>query len=242
MSDRPVRIAVLFPSTGLIDGEICDLAEARGAEALIFKVSPKGIPDSADVGGVAAMTQEMGTPDLLAKVAAQARDVDPDVVVWACTSGSFLGIDARRTSQVDAMSGALGGIPATTTSLAIVAALRRKSIKHVAAVTPYHALIGHKFVGYLRDNGFVVDGEAHAGCGSDSEVGALSLDDLVPLVRMAVRPTTQAIAIPCTALRQQNLELELARMFDVAVILANAATLDEAVRIARAGRARSRRV
>jgi len=242
MSDRPVRIAVLFPSTGLVDGEICDLAEARGAEALIFKVSPKGVPDPADVGGVAAMTQEMGAPDLLATVAAQARDVDPDVVVWACTSGSFLGLDSRRTSQVDAMSGALGGIPATTTSLAIVAALRRKSVNHVAAVTPYHAPIGHRFVGYLRENGFVVDGEAHAGCGSDSEVGALGLDDLVPLVRMAVRPTTQAVAIPCTALRQQNLELELARMFGVAVILANAATLDEAVLIARAGGARRRRV
>lgn len=230
---RPIRIAVLFPSTGLVDGEICDMAEERGANALLFKVAPSKTAQSDDPSSVASMTQEMGAPDLLARVSAEASVVEPDVIVWACTSGSFLVEGGTGTLQADAMSAAAGRIPATTTSLAIVAKLRALDVSRVAVVTPYHAAIGHKFVAFLIANGFAVDGEAHAGCGSDLEVGALMLADLEPLVRSAVAETTQAIVIPCTALRRQSLESSLHRTFGVPVILANAATLDHAVQLGR---------
>jgi maleate cis-trans isomerase len=116
---RRMRIAVLFPSTGLIDGELCDMAEERGASALIYKVAPQAIAPAEDPQAVAAMVTDMGAPATLAAVARTAAAVSPDVVVWACTSGSFLGAGRRGLEQATAMSEALGGVPATTTSLAI---------------------------------------------------------------------------------------------------------------------------
>lgn len=210
------------------------MAAERGAEALIFKVAPSMIAVSSDPAAVAAMTQEMGSPSLLAAVAAQALDVAPDVVAWACTSGSFLGDAGRKVSQAAAMSAALGGTPATTTSLAIVDWLEARGIRHVAAVTPYHPEIGMKFVDFLHANGFVVDAHAHAGCGSDAEVGALTLQDLAPLIRSAIRSTSDAVVIPCTALRRQDIEQRVLDDFGLSCILANAATLDHAVKLARA--------
>jgi maleate cis-trans isomerase len=232
MSGKRIRIAILFPSTGLVDGELCDMAEERNADALIFKVAPRQVAAADDADAVAAMTIEMGAPELLAAVARQAIDTSPDVLVWACTSGSFLGEGTATRTQAQAMSAAAGGVPATTTSLAILDALNTHGVRHVAAITPYHADIGRKFVAFLEQNGFVVDGEAHAGCGSDAEVGALDLAALVPLVGQAVAATTQAIVIPCTALRRQSLERDLRQAFGIPVILANAATLDHAVKLA----------
>jgi maleate cis-trans isomerase len=230
---RPLRIAVLFPSTGLIDGELCDMAEARGAAALIYKVAPQSIAAPEDPRAVAAMVTDMGSPTTLATVARTAAAVSPDVVVWACTSGSFLGAGRRGLEQATAMSEALGGIPATTTSLAIIAALTIRRVRRVAVVTPYHADIGSRFVQYLRDRGFEAGEGAHAGCGSDEAVGALTLRELLPLARLAVKPDSEALVIPCTALRRQDLEAELGKTFQIPVILANSATLDHAVSLAR---------
>jgi maleate cis-trans isomerase len=233
---KPVRIAVLFPSTGLIDGELCDMAEERGAEALIYKVAPSAVASADDPVAVSGMTQEMGAPELLARVAATARDASPDVVVWACTSGSFLVEGGSGAAQASAMSQAAGGVPASTTSLAMLESLRRRSARHVAVVTPYHEAIGKKFVEFLLSNGFEIDGDAHAGCGSDAEVGELTLERLEPLVRAAVGRQSEAIAIPCTAVRRQTLVADLESKFGVPVILANDATLDHAVIIARNAR------
>jgi maleate cis-trans isomerase len=100
-------------------------------------------------------------------------------------------------------------------------------------VTPYHPDIGSRFVQYLRDQGFEPGEATHAGCGSDEAVGALTLDELMPLARVAVRPDSEALVIPCTALRRQALEAELGKTFQIPVILANSATLDHCVQLAR---------
>jgi maleate cis-trans isomerase len=230
---RNLRIAVLFPSTGLIDGEICDMAEERGADALIYKVAPQSIAAEHDAEAVAAMVTDMGSPSTLAAVARTAAAVSPDVVVWACTSGSFLGGGQRGHEQASAMSKALGGIPATTTSIAIAAALERRGARRVAVVTPYHPDIGERFVQYLRDRGYEPAPATHAGCGSDEAVGALTLEVLLPLARAAVTPDSDALVIPCTAVRRQDLEAELGKTFGIPVILANSATLDHCLDLAR---------
>ncbi len=230
---RPLRIAVLFPSTGLIDGELCDMAEERGASALIYKVAPGAVAAAEDPTAVAAMVTDMGAPATLAAVARTAAAVSPDVAVWACTSGSFLGGGRRGLEQASAISEALGGVPATTTSLAIVAGLARRAVRRLAVVTPYHPDIGSIFVQYLRDQGLEPGEATHAGCGSDEAVGALTLEDILPLARAAVKPDSEALVIPCTALRRQNLEAELGKIFQIPVILANSATLDHCVHLAR---------
>ena len=232
LDGRRFRIALLIPSTGLIDGELCDIAEERGAEALIFRVVPGAVADPRDVSAVASMVLEMGHPEQLSAVAARTVDVAPDVVAWACTSGSFLGAADASAEQVAAMTASAGGIPATTTSLAMLHALRRRSAARVSVVTPYHPEIGGRFARYLRAHGIDVAGEAHAGCGSDAEVGRLAFDDLAPLADDARGERVDALAIPCTGLRRRDLAERLGERMGCPVILANIATVDCAVELA----------
>ena len=140
------------------------------------------------------------------------------------------------------MTASAGGIPATTTSLAMLHALRRRSATRVSVVTPYHPEIDGRFARYLRAHGVDVAGEAHAGCGSDAEVGRLAFDDLAPLADDARGDRIDALAIPCTGSGAAISRERLGERMDCPVILANIATVDCAVELASAHLVRRRAV
>lgn len=230
------RIAVLFPPYGLIHNELCRLAGERGAEAVIFRVSAGDTPVDPEsfVGNPDAnlrTLRTMGALDTLHRVAAEATTVNPDVVAWACTSGSFIGDGHTLDHQVDVMREA-AGVPATTTSVAIVHALRRRNLARLCVLTPYVREVGEPFIGFLQSHGFEVLAHGHAGRNHDEEIGMLTLDDFAPLVEAVWRPGTEAIVIPCTAVRVGTIAEGLGAAYRVPVILANPATLDHAVELA----------
>ena len=226
-----IRIAALVPSTYLIDGELCALAAQRGASAHVFRVAPKVVAAADDADAVADMAAEMGAPDILAAVAATAADIDPHVVIWACTSGSFIADGAPADTQAAAMSKALDGIAATSTSLAMVNSIRRAAPRRLAVVTPYHQSIGIQFVQYLEQCGIPVESHAHVGCGSDAEVSGLGPSDLIRVAKGVLRGNFDAVAIPCTALRRAGVSEAFRVEFGAESILANESTLDEAIRL-----------
>ena len=146
------RIAVLFPPYGLIHNELCRLAGERGAEAVIFRVpagdspvDPESFVGNPDANARALRT--MGALDTLRRVAAETTTVYPDVVAWACTSGSFIGDGHTLDHQVDIMREA-AGVPATTTSVAIIHALGRRNLARLCVITPYVRQVGEPFIGF----------------------------------------------------------------------------------------------
>ena len=230
------RIAVLFPPYGLIHNELCCLAGERGAEAVIFRVpagdtpvDPESFVGSPDANVRALRT--MGALDTLRRVAADTTTVHPDVGAWACTSGSFIGDGHTLDTQVDVMREA-AGVPATTTSVAIIHALRRRNLVRVCVLTPYVQEVGEPFIGFLESHGVEVLAHGHAGRVTDEEIGMLTIDDFAPLVKAVWRPGAEAIVIPCTAVRVGTIAEGLGAAYGVSVILANPATLDHAMELA----------
>ena len=231
------RIAVLFPPYGLIHNELCRLAGERGAEAIIFRVPAGDSPVDPEsfVGNPEANVRAlrtMGALDTLRAVAAETTTVDPDVVAWACTSGSFIGDGHTLDHQVDVMREA-AGVPATTTSVAILHALRQRNLARLCVLTPYVREVGEPFIGFLKAHGFEVLAHGHAGRNHDEAIGLLTADDFAPLAEAVWQPGAQAIVIPCTAVRAGTIAEALRAAYGVPVILANPATLDHAVDLAR---------
>ncbi|MEO1160792.1 MAG: maleate cis-trans isomerase, partial [Pseudomonadota bacterium] len=102
------------------------------------------------------------TPDSLlamendtARSARQIAQTRLGVIAFACTSGSFVGgagYDDRLIKMIEDET----GIAATTTTTAVVRALRLLDVSRIALATPYTDEVTKLEVDYLNDNGFEV--------------------------------------------------------------------------------------
>lgn len=75
-----------------------------------------------------------------------------DAIAYACTAGSFLE-DSEKIVQIIERE---GNVPAVTTSMAVIEALRVLGIKRVAVATPYVELVNERERKFLENTGFEV--------------------------------------------------------------------------------------
>lgn len=126
------RIGVIYPADGLIDEEYWRLAP-NGVSILITRI---GVPDEPVS---VAMATKVGETDEIEQAAKCLKIVRPNVIVYACTSGSFVkgtGWDLEIADRIEKAS----GVKATTTSTAIVEAMRTLKIRKVAVAAPYRTM------------------------------------------------------------------------------------------------------
>jgi maleate isomerase len=105
----------------------------------------------------------------------------PEVIVYGCTSGSFLegmGKEAKLASRITQRT----GIPAVTTSTAVVEALRAVGARKVFMVTPYPDNVNEHELEFMAHYGFEVVALESFRCGSSEEIRGVSSDDVAKLV------------------------------------------------------------
>jgi maleate isomerase len=155
--------------------------------------------------------------------------IEPDVIAYACTSGSFVEGTAgeRRLRETMLRAGAKAAI---TTSGALVDALRALDVNRVAIGTPYVDAIGRRLGTFLESAGFqpvsLVNMELQDGI---CDVGD---DEVIRLAEQAVRPGTEALVLSCTNLPTLHLLAPLERRLGIPVLSANQVTMWAALRIA----------
>ena len=158
------------------------------------------------------------------------REERPDAVMWACTSGSFVfGLDgardqARRLSE-------MSGIPASSTSLAFVAALEALGIDRVAVGATYPDDVDERFRTFLEDAGVQV-----------VRIGGLGIMDASDGARLP-RPTSwrwrprttirrrDAILLPDTAVHTLEHLPAIAASVGKVVLSANQVTVWQGLRL-----------
>jgi len=102
-----------------------------------------------DAAGLAAMNSHI---DLAAR---QLATCDCDVVVYMCTSGSFM--DGNKGDErIRARVRELTGKPTMSTSQAVLAALKRLKLKRVVMLNPYNEDLTKREVQWLAANGIEV--------------------------------------------------------------------------------------
>jgi maleate cis-trans isomerase len=134
-------------------------------------------------------------------------------VVYACTSGSLIkGLGWDRTI-VEKIETAVK-CPATTTSTAMVQALKALDIRRVAVATPYLDSVNQHEEAFLTKNGFEV--VACEGLGlSGSAIREQTPETVIELARRVDRAEADGFFISCTDFRAMEvidlLESELGR-------------------------------
>jgi maleate cis-trans isomerase len=228
MTQHPLRLGLLYPGYAAED-DLPWLVDALvGDGSVVADVAHTSIDE--DVHDVDVLL-DMGSARRLQAGADVLREHGADVAVWACTSGSFVfGWEGaqRQAAELEAYFGA----PASSTSLAFVAALRGLGVRRVAIAATYPEPVTACLVELLADAGFEVVGAGSRGIVTATEVGTLGEDALIELVRAGDRPDAEAVIVPDTALHTARSLVALRQAAGKPVLTANQVSVWEALRLA----------
>lgn len=153
--------------------------------------------------------------------------VAPEVIAYACTSGSFVGGTAGERAMSAAMAQA-GEVPSLTTSGALLDALHEIDAQRVALVTPYTKSVTDSLEDFLAEAGVVVTGRTYLGL--TGEIWRVPYRDVVEMAREAVADGPDALFISCTNLATYDVIPQLEAELRLPVLSANQVTMWSALR------------
>ncbi|GAU68042.1 putative decarboxylase [Streptomyces sp. NBRC 110611] len=153
--------------------------------------------------------------------------VSPQVICYACTSGSFVGGVAGERAMCAAMTQA-GEVPSLTTSGALTEALREIGARRIALVTPYTKSVTDSLEDYLAEAGITVTGRAYLGL--TRHIWKVPYRDVVDMARAAVVGAADALFISCTNLPTYDVIPQLEAELRMPVLSANQVTMWAALR------------
>jgi maleate isomerase len=170
----------------------------------------------------ASALAEMLEGDQLERAAALLAWAAVDIIVFACTTGSLvhgLGWDRALIARIEYAS----GLPATTTTTAVLAALRAVGATSLSVATPYTDELNAIERRFLEESGCHVARLAGLGCATDAEIGRLTPEDAAALAARVASPKSDAIFISCTNFHCFPVVAQLERQWGKPVVTSNLA-------------------
>lgn len=158
--------------------------------------------------------------------AREVAEVRPDLIVWACTSGSFVngaGYDRELAGQMTAAT----RIPVLTTSTALVTALETMGVRRIALGAPYPQQITDVAARFLQDSvpGLSVVNTAIIDIADPYSRGKIAPEEAYRLAKRADTDEAEAIVLSCTDLQTFAVVEALEHDLGKPVVSANLATL-----------------
>ena len=216
------KIGVIYPARGYLVEEYS-------------RIAPEGVAFA-----VTRISLERTTVDVLEKMA---NDVEacaklvaeayPDVITFACTSGSLIsgkaGYDEELIRKIEKAAEEVAGyrIPASTTSTAMVAALKKLGIKKLVLTTPYIDSVNQREKAFLEDSGFEVLKIKTMGWEDSYKYAHVHYAYAYRLTKEALleAPDADGAFISCTGWRSSDVVEMLENEFGKPVTNSNLATL-----------------
>jgi maleate isomerase len=167
-------------------------------------------------------------------------DIGPDVIVFGCTSGSFVK-GVRHYQELIKEIENITGKPAVPTSYAVLESLRHLKMKKVSVATPYNKDINQRERKFLEGNGIKVikikgiDYGKHAALYPLTElpVSLIGLQEPYVAYRLALDVYSEevdGIFISCTNFRTIEIIEMLEKAIGKPVVTSNQATMAVALR------------
>lgn len=153
--------------------------------------------------------------------------VHPESLTYACTSGSFInGIHGERAMRRAMSEGS--ALPASTTSGALLEALREIGARKVAVITPYTKSLTDALEDFLAEAGITVTGRAYLGLTRD--IWQVPYQCVADMARGGVADGADALFISCTNLPTYDVIPQLEAELRMPVLSANQVTMWAALR------------
>ncbi|MGV0795665.1 maleate cis-trans isomerase [Mycolicibacterium elephantis] len=212
-------VGLLYPGHSAEDD--FTMLEARTAGDVRLPVAITSVGE--DAHRVDALL-DLGSTERLADGVRQLAGSRPQAVMWACTSGSFVFGPAGARQQA-AKVAAAAGVPASSTSIAFVDALRHLNIRRVAVAASYPHDVAEHFVEFLSAGGVEVVAMGSHGIITAAEVGTLAPEQVEQMVTAADHPDAEAVLVPDTAMHTLAIVDRLEAAVGKPVLTANQVTV-----------------
>ena len=174
---------------------------------------------------------DLGKSERLLEGAEALRHHDLDSILWACTSGSFVfGLEGAQAQAAEV--GEALGIPASSTSLAFVAAIHAIGAKRVAIAATYPEDVSRHFRQLLEDAGIEVVSLVSHDIETAALAGELDDDGVVALALSNNPDDADVVLLPDTAMHSARIIGRLEEALGKPVLTANLVTLWQALQIA----------
>ena len=214
---RNVKLGVMVPTVN------------STMEPELYRMVPKNVSihfarlaPEVDYNVTLSLERLLGYAQEATKAAKSLAIVKPNVIAFGCTSGSLLqgiGYDQEIIKRIESTT----GIPGTTTSTCVIAALKHLKMKKVCVATPYPDWINEKTKEFLESNGIGV--LRITGLEDKCIISDEPPENVYRLAKDISLPAADGVFISCTALRTIEILESLEKEIKKPVVSSNQATL-----------------
>jgi maleate isomerase len=172
-------------------------------ETELWRIAPEGVSvhTARIAGGRHGTPEELRSMEEESKHAAsRVANAEPDVVLYACTSGSFFEGPEWNRRICDQLTG-ITGAPTVTTAGAMAEALLANGCRKVDVVTPYVEVTNERLKLFLKAHGIEVTRLATFDMLDMFDHAKVQPDEIYRKVKETASPEADAVFIACTQLR-----------------------------------------
>lgn len=228
MGDRARRLGAIYPDDAWVDCE---------AQALVDEFR-RFMPIEVELVSAATYVPPRDNTADLGVALAENGDIEeaarrlmrhgPACFAYYCTTVSFIrgpGGDVDISRRISDAT----GLPATTTSTAMILALRELGVARVALASPYLADVDERFQAFFHAHGIEVVGSRSLRLERGHSV--VPSQEMVQLVEQADDPAADAVFVGCTGQRLAVHLTAMERRLGKPVLTANQVTSWHALRL-----------
>jgi maleate cis-trans isomerase len=172
-------------------------------ETEFWRIAPEGVSvHSARIAGGRHGTPEelRGMENASRQAAQEVAMVEPDVVVYGCTSGSFFEGPAWN-KKISAQLTEITKAPTVTTAGAMAACLMAGGYRKVDVVTPYVEVTNERLKQFLKAHGIEVVNLGTFDMLDMFDHARIQPEEIYAKVKQITTPDAEAVFVACTQLR-----------------------------------------
>jgi maleate isomerase len=215
------RLGIVWPEP-VQDGHRAEL-QAFVGPAVRLDIEPVRRDPEPEQNITLALVEGLARDPENGRAAQRLAERGAQAVAYGCTSGSYvLGPDGDSAiiGQMEDES----GVPATTTSSAVVEALRTLGAESVAVLSPHIDALNERLRAYLEASGFRV--AAMVGLNLNCDIESVEPAETREIVASQVdKPDADAVFISCTGMRTAEIIGEMEASMEKPIVTANQATI-----------------
>ena len=167
-------------------------------------------------------------PDIGRTASGIVPDVDLDVMIYGCTSGTVV---IGEQNVADLMQQARGYYPCTTPITATLAAINCFKAKRISILTPYLKTVNEEMAAYFQNRCLDVINISGFELASDADMTAVSKQSILQAALDTCRDSSELLFISCTALRAAGVIEQLEEQLKRPVITSNQALVWHALEL-----------